>query len=166
MSSNALCMLLLFIVKGHRFEAECSVPKMRRICCYPTKHLLTEYLCYFLCWFLFFNRMITGAYMCHNDGLVPSLSSASFKAGSQPFQATSPSTELTLEKRMLEPLNTASVMKTTEGLWNEVSQYSQAIKKISSQKYNNPLCQIPFTDCCIVSCLCLKRDIKRFQQSC
>lgn len=54
--------------------------------------------------------------MCHNDGLVPSLSSASFKAGSQPFQAASPSTELTLEKRMLEPLNTASVMKTTEGL--------------------------------------------------
>lgn len=132
---------------------------------YETPHdRISTLLSLLIC--LFFNRMNTGAYMCHNDGLVPSLSSASFKAGSQPFQATSPSTVLTLEKRMLEPLNTASVMKTTEGLWNEVSQYSQAIKKISSQKYNNPLCQIPFTDCCIVSCLCLKRDIKRFQQSC
>lgn len=49
--------------------------------------------------------------MWHNDGFAPSFSSAPFKAGSQPFQAT----ELTLEKRMLEPLNIASVVKTTEG---------------------------------------------------
>lgn len=82
---------------------------------YETPHdRISTLLSLLIC--LFFNRMNTGAYMCHNDGLVPSLSSASFKAGSQPFQATSPSTELTLEKRMLEPLNTASVMKTTEGL--------------------------------------------------
>lgn len=52
--------------------------------------------------------------MWHNDGFAPSFPFASFKAGSQLFQATSPRTELTLEK-MLEPLNSDSVMKTTEG---------------------------------------------------
>lgn len=36
MSSNTLHMLLLWIGKGHSFEIECSVPDMRRICCYPT----------------------------------------------------------------------------------------------------------------------------------